>query len=333
MKEQLFSISVVIPNYNGLALLKKNLSPLFIALETSNQEYEVILSDDASTDESLSFVEQEFPQMQCVTSTVNTGFSATVNRGLQHATKDLVMVLNSDVVLFPDYFLPCLKYFTKDETFGVMGRIIDLDSDQIQDAAKFPSGGFLKINSTQNYLPDLKKEPEMWWPSLFLSGANALISRSKLEILGGFDTLYSPFYVEDVDLSIRAWRLGWSSYYEHMAICRHPASTTIKSYHKQHFIQKISVRNRAFLHHIHLSDTDLFLWQLTLFLKAQLALLLWDKASINGIWMYFKDRSKANKSKTSFLHLANTLGTPPIHLMQVKHQLKEALKGKSLHKF
>ena len=48
--------------------------------------------------------------------------------------------------------------------------------------------------------------------------------KNKLIELGGFNELYAPFYVEDYDLSLRAWRLGYKCYYEHFALCRHQVS-------------------------------------------------------------------------------------------------------------
>ncbi|HAS39648.1 MAG TPA: glycosyltransferase family 2 protein [Microscillaceae bacterium] len=259
------SISVVIPNYNGRNLLEENLPSVFEALEVAAVAFEVIVVDDASTDESVDFLKTAFPQVILLQNERNRGFSPTINRGIMAATKDLVLALNSDVKLTPNYFLPLFKYFTKPDTFGVMGRILDLDGKKVQDVAKYPqqkSTG--KIKSTIDFV--LEPMPnDFWVPSLYLSGANALVDREKIQELGGFDEIYAPFYVEDVDLSVRAWRLGWSCYYEHEAVCHHPESVTIANYHKKRKIYVISARNKLIMHALHLQGVSKIVWNLKVF--------------------------------------------------------------------
>ena len=259
------SISVVIPNFNGESLLKQNLPSVFEALSFASLEYEVIVSDDASSDNSILFLEKEFPEIKIVKNSKNQGFSKNINAGIQVATKDLVFALNSDVKLTKDYFVPILKYFDAEDTFGVMGRIVGLDNDIIQDSAKFPQLKGFNIKGTVNYLIENVDE-NFWIPSFFLSGANALIDRKKLQLLHGYDEIYSPFYFEDVDLSIRAWKLGWKSYYEHNSICRHPNSITITKYNKKKVVKVIATRNKYMLHALHLEGNKLFLWNTQLFL-------------------------------------------------------------------
>jgi GT2 family glycosyltransferase len=133
-----FSISVVIPNYNGKTLLEQNLPHVIEALQKSGMEYEIIISDDASTDNSVAFVKQNYPFIYLITSQSNQGFSVTINKGIMASTCDLVFALNSDVQVSPEYFQSQLKYFEAKDTFGVMGRIIGMDNDTIQDGAKYP---------------------------------------------------------------------------------------------------------------------------------------------------------------------------------------------------
>jgi GT2 family glycosyltransferase len=144
------SISVVIPNYNGEQLLQKNLPLLYQALNTANLEYEIIIPDDASTDNSIHFLKNNYPQIILVRNKTNSGFATNINSGIRKATKELVFLLNSDIELTPDYFLTLLPYFQDNKTFGVTGRIIGIDSDEIQDGAKYPQYTFGNIKSTIN---------------------------------------------------------------------------------------------------------------------------------------------------------------------------------------
>jgi GT2 family glycosyltransferase len=96
--------------------------------------------------------------------------------------------------------------------------------------------------------------------SYYLSGANALVNREKLLTLGGFNEFFAPFYQEDLDLSLRAWELGWVCFYEDAAQCRHEVSKTITAYHEHRYIQVINTRNKLILHYLHLRNFQLILW-------------------------------------------------------------------------
>ena len=140
-------ISVVIPNYNGINLLPEILPPLYIALKNAKLPYEVIISDDCSKDDSVSFIKKNYSDIILIENKINSGFSKTINKGIHSASYEYVLLLNSDVKLTENYFSSQLKYFEKDDTFGVMGRIIGWDDDKIQDGGKFPSFHFLKIKT------------------------------------------------------------------------------------------------------------------------------------------------------------------------------------------
>jgi GT2 family glycosyltransferase len=294
-KMRRFSISVVIPNYNGKILLEENLPYLIEALNKSGMDYEIIISDDASTDNSVSFIKKNYPFIYIITSQSNHGFSITINKGIMASTCDLVFALNSDVQVTQDYFLSQMKYFENKDTFGVMGRIIGLNNDSIQDGAKYPIKTLLSIKSTFNYI--LKKpSDEKKTPSLFLSGANALMDRKKVQELGGFDEIFSPFYGEDVDLSLRAWRLGWRCYYEHNAICRHPSSTTINAFHKKKKVKIISLRNKLVFHSIHLIGLRLHLYKVKIYSELIFRVITFQSYFLEAFKLYLKKSMEIRKS-------------------------------------
>jgi len=133
------SISVVIPNYNGKDLLETNLLSVYKALQFSEiSDFEILIPDDASTDSSVNFIKTNYPDIILVENEINKGFAGNTNIGILKSQKDLVLILNSDVKLTDGYFTHLLKYFDKPDTFGVTGRIVGLDSDRIQDSAKYP---------------------------------------------------------------------------------------------------------------------------------------------------------------------------------------------------
>ena len=215
-----------------------------------------------------------------------------------------------------------LPYFEAEDTFGIMGRIIGWDDDAIQDGGKYPGFHGVKIKTSGNYIPT-NPDNKTLLPSMYLSGANALVSREKLISLGGFNEIFAPFYVEDVELSLRAWRLGWKCYYEHNSICRHRTSSSIKIKSRKIFIKKIYYRNKMFLHAIHLEPGQRFLWHLQLSLEVLVQCILgkfWYLSSLN---MYLGARKKIKASREDLKKVAgkNTLLSTDSVMKKILHSL------------
>lgn len=295
------SISVVIPNYNGKHLLEANLPSVYAALKFVNLKYEIIIVDDASIDDSVSFVLQHYPEIKLLKNEINKGFSPTINKGIFAAQYELVLALNSDVKLTENYFIEQLKYFEKPDTFGVMGHITDLDSPRIQDSGKFPSISFKGIKTTYNYIPETNTS-EKWLPSFFLSGANALMDRNKLLELNGFDEIYAPYYYEDADLGIRAWRAGWCCYVEPKAICMHAISSTIGKV-KPEKVKIIAERNRIVLNHLHLPNSQLRFFKIWLWIRCFSKLLTGNSTIYKAIQLFNTDLSALERSQQALRKL------------------------------
>lgn len=324
-------ISVVIPNYNGIHLLPQILPPLFKALVFTALPYEVIISDDCSTDNSVNFLKKEFPQIKLIENKTNRGFSPTVNKGIYVAQYDFVLFLNSDVILEENYFIPLFRYFEKEDTFGVMGRVIGWDNDTIQDAAKYPSFHGVKLKTSGNYLPDEICTND-WLYSMFLSGANAFVDRKKLIALKGLDEIFAPFYVEDFELCLRAWRLGWKCYYEHFAICRHQVSVTIKNKSRKNYIDAVYDRNKMFLHAMHLPKTKRALWYLQLIPEAFIRLVTGRFYYFTSLKLFFQKRHLIKQSRQRLIDLQKETNTL-LSLDEVVKIIIDSVKGKKIRKF
>jgi len=317
------SVSIVIPNYNGKHLLTAYLPYTISAIESTGVAYEIIVVDDASTDNSVEIMKAEYPQVKLLVNTTNSGFSHSCNRGIEAAQYELILLLNSDVKLTADYFTRQWKYFTMPDTFGVMGRIIDMEGDRIQDAARLPKFNGLKLKTACFYYTE--NEHDLLY-TLYLSGANALIDAPKLKQLCGFDELFSPFYCEDMELSIRAWRLNWKCYYEHHAICRHQVSASTKNYKTASWVKSIYYRNRFFVHAIHLNIIALTVWFMQITLVDMLPKLLTGQLWIWKSYVEFLKHIKAIKEsrrRLKTLMLQNNSNTSVFDLVRkIKHAVK-----------
>ena len=323
-------ISVIIPNYNGRQLLEQVLPTVFIALHNAGLSHEVIISDDASSDDSLSFLQSNYPQVQLICNKENRGFSPTINTGIFAAQYDYVLLLNSDVKLSPDYFKPLLRYFDSEDTFGVMGRIVGWQDEKIQDAAKYPAFHGSKIKTSGNYYLATPSAND-WLYSMYLSGANALVDRRKIQSLGGFNELFAPFYVEDFELSLRAWRMGWKCYYEHAAICRHQTSTTIASSFKKENIKKIYNRNKMYMHAIHLDGGKRFLWFLQLFLESIVQLIMFKKYFAKALFLFLSSYKNVVSSRKKFYAFAKEKQL--LSVDKVVDEILNSIKGKQIIRF
>ncbi|MGZ3755150.1 MAG: glycosyltransferase family 2 protein [Mucilaginibacter sp.] len=321
------SVSIVIPNYNGRHLLEKYLPYTIDAIENAGVVYQLIIVDDASTDASVEFIKTSYPQAKLIVNANNSGFSFSCNQGIAAAECELTLLLNSDVKLSPDYFNDQWKYFSKPDTFGVMGRIIDMDGDNIQDAARLPKFNGLKLKTAFFYYTEELCD-QLY--TFYLSGANALIDTAKLKELGGFYELFSPFYCEDMELSIRAWKVGWKCYYEHQSICRHQVSASTKNYKTAQWVKSVYYRNRFYLHALHLNGLALFAWYLQItFID------LLPKLISGQLWIWksyiqlFKNRALIRQYKNRVAALLDKHHSRAT-IFDVVRQIRLSVKGKKL---
>lgn len=322
------SISVILPNYNGKHLMEKFIPSVYEALTFCNADFEFIVVDDCSTDNSVTFLKHTYPQIKLIVNTKNSGFSFTCNQGIKQASKDLVFLLNSDVALTPEYFQAQFKYFNADDTFGVMGRIMNFDGKKIEDAARFPLFKGSKFKANKFYYIANTKDYTF---TTYLSGANALINRKKLQFIDGFDEIYSPFYFEDFDLGLRAWKMGWKLYYEHESICFHQVSSSTNKLNKSNFVKITYHRNSFILQRIHLEADKCFFWLLQLYTITLIGHLLkgefWIIKSLQLFWSKNKDIKNSRqkiKQLQQQLHVKTTL-------KDMIRQIKKSLIGKKVN--
>ena len=316
MTHSVSGISVVVPNYNGRYWLGEIIPPLLEALRQSALPFEVIVSDDLSTDDSVSFLQGAYPQIKVIANSVNRGFAPTINKGIFASQHSHILLLNSDVKLTPGFFSGLLRYFDKEDTFGVMSRIIGWNDDNIQDGGKCPSFHGFKIKTSGNYIP-AKEKPNQWLYSMYLSGASALVDRKKIVLLQGFDELFAPFYIEDFELSIRAWRFGWKCYYDHSTICRHKESVTIKTKTKRDEIREIYYRNKMYLQALHLPNILLPVWHVQLLIECFLNLLALRFYYIRSIFRYFRAWPVLHAKRKAFRNLARRNGRKLLSLKKI----------------
>jgi GT2 family glycosyltransferase len=197
-------VSVVIPNWNGAEKLRKHL-PNVLKVKGVN---EVIVSDDASTDDSLLVLKNEFPTVKVVKREKNGGFSVNVNFGFSHAKGNLVFLLNSDASPAVDSLEKVLSHFENPRVFSV-----SCSTGGNWNWAKWQNGYF--------WHNQVKKETQTAHETLWSSGGGSVFRKSVWDQLKGMDELFSPFYEEDLDIGYRARKRGFINIFEPKARVEH----------------------------------------------------------------------------------------------------------------
>ena len=232
--------SVVIPNWNGRDLLEKYLPSVVEAL-SGNSGNEIIVVDNGSTDGSADFVRTHFPQVNLLALSSNLGFGGGSNAGFRAAKNDIVVLLNSDMRVAPDFLAPLLEGFTDPEVFSVSCQIFFSDPNKPREEtgltqAWWQDGGLRVRHRIDPQVTDL-------FPCFYGGGGSCAFDRHKFLELGGFDKLLEPFYLEDTDLGYMAWKRGWKVLYQPRSIVYHEHRGTIGKKFSEAHIQAVLKKN------------------------------------------------------------------------------------------
>jgi GT2 family glycosyltransferase len=252
------AFSILIPNYNGAVLLETYLPSVLEAASSNPGPFEVVIVDDESTDKSVDLIRDRFPRVVVHRNERNVGFGETVNRGMSRCKHPIVVLLNNDVRVEKDFFGPLLRHFTDDRIFAVVARGLIVQDGVVKNESvtKFEfKNGFL--NLIQPGLLHPEETFDTVCTVAHACGGFSALDREKFLALGGFDGLYAPFYWEDVDLSYRAWKRGWSVLYEPGSVAHHQCHATIDKSHRRAYIDMLHVRNRLLFTWKNLSDHEM----------------------------------------------------------------------------
>ncbi len=232
--------SVVIPNWNGRDLMEKYL-PSVVAAMAANPRNEVIVVDNGSTDGSVAFLRSAFPSVRVIALPVNLGFGGGSNRGFQEAANDIVVLLNSDMRVEPDFLQPLLDGFSDHAVFAVACQIFFTDPGKIREETGLTQGWWSQGALRVRHYDD--GQVDTLFPCFYPGGGSSAFDRRKFLALGGFDHLLRPFYLEDADLGYLAWKRGWKVLYQPASKVWHEHRGTIGKTFSHSYIDTVIGKN------------------------------------------------------------------------------------------
>ena len=205
-------VSIVIPHYQGREILRNCLQGV---TKTDYPNYEVILVDNASRDNSTADIERDFPAVRVVRNTSNLGYAGGCNSGITVARGEYLLFLNNDTKMEPGWLAPLVDACEKDsQTAACQPKILSLsDPDKFDYAGA--AGGLLDIfgypfalgrlfQTVESDTGQYDNTREIFWAS----GTALLVRKSVLEEIGAFDEDFFA-HMEEIDL---CWRMHLAGY-------------------------------------------------------------------------------------------------------------------------
>lgn len=217
------TLSIIIVNYNVKLILEACLNSVTEAIK--NIAAEVIIVDNASSDESIGYLQPGFPRFTFISNTINEGFSKANNRALAIAKGELILFLNPDTKVPENCFQQCISFMKAHPDAGALGvRMMNGEGEFLKESKRgFPSPmvSFWKMTGITGMFPRSPVFSKYYLGHLdehqthevdILSGAFMMVKKETLQKTGGFDERFF-MYAEDIDLSYRIKLAGYKNYY------------------------------------------------------------------------------------------------------------------------
>ncbi len=194
-----------------------------LATLTVEGDYELIIVDNASHDDSVAVVNHLMPHATVLTNTVNRGFAAAVNQGVAAGTGRIVATLNPDTMVASDWLQSLITVLDADQTVGIVGSAISDFAGELTHTG----GDYHPLTFHTNH-HDAPNDQLSDVP--YVTGAGIAMRRVDWQKVGGFDEGFFPAYFEDVDLCLRVRATGLRCIYQPQARLRHQESSSTGKY-------------------------------------------------------------------------------------------------------
>ena len=224
-------IAIVILNWNGEKLFETFLPSV---IEHSKQSgSEIIVADNASTDQSVKLLREKFPEIKIIQLESNHGFAEGYNRALKQVEADYLILVNSDVKVTENWIEPCIRKFEEDKTIAaIQPKILSyIEPNQFEYAGA--AGGFIDkfgypfcrgrvLNRVEEDLGQYNSPGSIFWAS----GACMFVRAEAFNTVLGFDADFWA-HMEEIDLCWRLKGRGYKILYEPKSVVYHLGGGTL----------------------------------------------------------------------------------------------------------
>ena len=240
-------VRIVILNYNGEEMLAQCLPSIAESVRQAKTPTAVTILDNLSVDKSEEYVRKNYPEMEFVKAPKNLVL-CSYNDYLKTISEPIAILLNNDIRVDKNFIDPLVEKFEKDPTtFLVAPRIHSFDGSSVEGVdtrARVKFGMFWSSARYPGY------EAHAMVPATTFASGFGAVSRKKFVELGGYDMLYFPGILEDMDLCLKAQREGYHLYYEPKSLVFHMGQVSFKKAYSDLKRESLAYRN-----------TFLFMWK------------------------------------------------------------------------
>jgi GT2 family glycosyltransferase len=216
--------SIIIVTWNALQHLQEFLPSV---AQTNYENFEIIIADNASTDGSISWIRENYPFIKIVTFDRNYGYCGGNNRAVPYATGDILVFLNNDVQVDPEWLHPLAKLFCQNPALAAAQPKLRSYRNQHLFEYAGAAGGFIDRYGypfCRGRIFDAIEEDNGQYndqqPIFWASGAAFVIRKNIFQKLGGFDEDFE-FHMEEIDLCWRLWNRGYETAFCYQSIVYH----------------------------------------------------------------------------------------------------------------
>ena len=253
-------VSIIVANWQGEPWLSRALSSLQASAREWGRPFEVIVVDDASTDDSVPLVRSRFPRVRLLVNRRNAGFRRTINRGVRAARGQVVVLCNNDLAVQPPFISSLARWFEPSPPPGLLAageRLFAISARTLAWYDGTPNQVCMGAIWRGGRLTPAYSAPDRPARCLFAQAGAAAYDRALFMQLGGLSGLYEPGYWEDYDLSMRAARRGWVQVYDPAAVALHIGGGSMTRRYGAEGVALMKARNHLIFEWRHLRDTRL----------------------------------------------------------------------------
>lgn len=222
-------VAVVILNWNGRRWLEQFLPSVL----QHSPEAEVLVADNASTDDSILFLQEHFPEVQIIQLSENYGFCAGYNQALKHVKAQYYVLLNSDVEVTPGWLSPLVNLLEKNPQIAACQPKIKSYHQRSHFEYAGAAGGFLDAYGYPfcrgrlfNTLEEDQGQYNDICPVFWATGACLFIRADAYWEAGGLEEAFFA-HMEEIDLCWRLQNLGYQIYYHGHSTVYHVGGGTL----------------------------------------------------------------------------------------------------------